>query len=259
MYQGITINRVFVALVLMALLVVLPTAVWARYHHGPWPDDVPSPQYVNIAPLPGAGVALDPLGDPDGTGALQINIPVAYTPRWGYIQASAYKGEHPNDPGMETDNGTGVFALGFFGFPSVYMSAMQTSGVLSESKAVNLQMGFLRETETRPALAVGVQDLLGKEANGQSIYLVATKRFQAGSRTLYGTFGYGGGRFLDLPIAGVSMPLGESFNVAAEWDGYQINTGFGWRPGGRKGWFTFLGGYNWQTGFLFGGAAAFKL
>ena len=244
---------------LSAMMMLLCNEAAARYHHKPWPDDVPSPQYINVAPLPGAGIALNEQGDPDGLGAFQINIPVAYTPRNGYLSLSAYKGKHPNDPGLETDNGTGVFALAFGNNPSLYASAMQVSSILSESKALSFQLSVIRETPKHPALAVGIQDLLEKEPRMQSLYFVTTKRFQFVDRHLFATVGYGGGRFLDGPIAGVSTPLSESTNLALEWDGYQINSGLGWRPGGRHGWLTLLGAYNGKTGWLFGGAIAFKL
>jgi len=242
-----------------AALILSITGAWAGYHHPPTSDDVPSAQYMNVAPLPGAGTALNSLGDPDGLGAFQVNIPVAYTPRWGYVSAGVFKGDHPHTPGTGFGNGTGILGAAFGNYPSVYVSGLQASEILEESKCLSLQVSVLRENDTTPALAVGVQDLLEKEARMQSLYFVATKTFRAGSRPVYATAGFGGGRFLDGPIGGVSTPLTESLNAALEWDGYQINTGLGWRPGGRKGWFTLLGGYNGRTGLVFGGTAAFKL
>ena len=55
------------ALLAVALSVFLPDSAVARQD--------PDPQYTNISPLPGGGVAIDRDGNPDGAGAFQINIP----------------------------------------------------------------------------------------------------------------------------------------------------------------------------------------
>lgn len=220
----------------------------------------PSPQYTNIAPLPGAGIAINSSGDPDGLGAMQINIPVAYTPRWGFTNESAYLGHHPGgEPADDIGNGTGVFGLGFGNKPAVYMSGMQSSHIWSEAKALNGQLSVLTEREDRPAVSVGTQDILKKEIGNRANYIVTTKMFTLQDHRVYATLGYGGGRFLGHPFGGISIPVGERLNLAAEWDGYQINTGLGWRPGGRKGWATVLMAYNGEVGMLVGVGTAFKL
>lgn len=256
--RGVFGPRCLTGVGVLILAVMLPKGASARYTHGPWPDNLPSPQYANIAPLPGAGIALNSAGDPDGLGAMQVNIPVAYTPQMGYISASISEGAYPDIPRTEFENGTGVFALGFFNKPALYASGMQCSSILDESKCLSFQMSLLRESRRQPGLAIGVQDLLEKEARMQSVYFVTTKEFAAKDRRVFATVGYGGGRFLNLPFAGVSTPLSESTNLAVEWDGYQFNAGVGWRPGGRHGWFTFLTAYNGRAGWLFSGAAAFR-
>jgi hypothetical protein len=149
--------------------------------------------------------------------------------------------------------------MGFGGYPSIYVSGMQVSHILKESKAVSVQISLLRETPDHPALCVGVQDALGKEANGVSRYFAATKALKFGETNAYVTVGYGGGRFLKQPFGGVSVPLGQSFNVVTEYDGYQFNNGVAWRPGGRNGWLTILGGYNGKTGWMLGAGTAFNL
>jgi hypothetical protein len=238
--------------VLAALIVFLgATGAQARYSHTT-PKGVGLSQYANIAPLPGAGVALNATGRLDGNGAFQVNIPVAYTPGWGYVSASAYGGAHVGGPAGELGNGSGVFAAGFFHRPSVFLSSMKTSHVLDESYAVSVQGQLLSDMPGTPALAVGEQDVLGKELGGVSPYVVLTKSLQLKNRTLFATLGYGGGRFLDKPFGGLSTPLGRSFNLAIESDGYQLNAGLGWRPSGRSGKLTFLGAYNGKCGWLLG-------
>ena len=209
-------------------------------------------QYANTSPLPGSGMAIDREGRPDGLGAMHINIPVAYTPGWGTIAASMYEGSHIGTGQTEFGNGTGVFGMGFFGHPAVFISGMQVSEILNESKAVSGQISIFSEKTRTPALAIGKQDLLGKESNGMSPYVVLTKSFQAGGGPIYGTLGYGGGRFLDTFFYGVSAPLGKSFNLAGEYDGFQYNFGAGWRPGGRFGKVTLFAGHNSHAGYVAG-------
>lgn len=214
--------------------------------HQPWP------QYANIAPLPGAGIALNNSGDADGFGALQMNIPVAYTPSWGFMNISAYAGNYSNAHDEPFGNGTGTFGMGFGSGTRVYISGMQVSRHLDEAKALNAQILVIKESKNRPALSFGTQDILYKEPKGRSFYGVATKRLSLTGRTVFASLGYGGGRFLCKPFAGVSTPIGDKCNFATEWDGFQINTGVAYRPGGRYGRITLLGGYNGQAGWVAG-------
>lgn len=233
----------------LSLLALLSLPVSAR--RDPWP------QYTNIAPLPGGGgVALNSEGRLDGHGAAQINIPVAYTPRWGYVQLAGYAGNYSNEKDEEFGNGSGVFALGFFGKPRVYMSGMQVSRHWDEAKVLSGQISVVDETEGVPAVAVGIQDMLEKEEDSRSLYLVATKQFSLGGRTMFGSAGFGNGRFLSRPFVGASAPLGDQINVVVEWDAFQLNVGALWRPGGSHGSVTLLGGYNGQAGWLAGLALA---
>ncbi len=235
----------------LALVLSLGVGVQARYTHSD-PASVGRSQYANIAPLPGAGTAISATGQPDGQGAFQVNIPVAYTPGWGYVAASAYTGAHIDGATDEFGNGSGVFAAGFFGGPRLFVSAMKVSHLWDESLAVSAQVSIRPETSRAPEIAVGCQDILGKETDGTSPYVALTKSLLFGGRRVIATVGFGGGRFLDNAFGGLSMPLGDSFNLAVENDGYQFNTGVGWRPGGRDGKLTILGGYNSKCGLLFG-------
>ena len=241
------LKHIFIALTSLALCLFILTAASAL--------EEPSEQYKNIAPLPGGGIALNSEGEPDGLGAMQINIPVAYTPGWGFANAGVYLGEHKE--GTEADNGTGIASLGFFGYPRVYMSGMQVSRVWEEAKVVSGQIFLMPETDKQPAFSLGVQDILMKEKHNRAIYGVFTKAVQLCGKDFFATAGYGGGRFLNRPFAGLSTPLNESINLAAEWDGFQLNAGIGWRPGGRDGKVTILGARNFRTGWLIGIGAAF--
>ncbi len=217
---------------------------------------IPNYQYTNVAPLPGAGVAINSQGKLDGEGAMQVNIPVAYTPGWGYLSVNDFQGEHPTKTADTFDNGSSVIGAGFFSKNRVFLSSMQVSSVWKESRAVSTQVSLLDETAKLPALSVGIQDVLAKEPHGYSEYVVLTKSFAVNGQKLYGSIGYGGGRFLDKTFAGISVPVAGSFNLLSEWDGFQLNNGLGWRPGGKDGKLTVYAGYNGHTGVLVGGGVA---
>jgi hypothetical protein len=204
----------------------------------------PNIQFTNIAPLPGSGNALDEEGKPDGQGALQLNIPIAYTPGEGYINISAFTGEYIRSWSKDKwENGSGVIGMGFGkSFPRVYLSGMFVSRwLIQDSKVISGQLQVLPESDKTPAFAIGVQDLQNKEwgefrnqfNTKVSYYAVATKAFPAKDRKIYASFGYGKGRFLDSFFGGVSVPINDYFSVAAEYDGYQINEVAIWRPSGR--------------------------
>lgn len=223
-----------------------------------------------MAPLPGSGLALDSEGKADGQGAMQINIPVAYTPGKDFISISAYAGQFVGQSKSrpEWNNGTGTLAFGFGNWPRVYGSAMAVSSLIwNDSKVLSGQMQVVKETERIPAIAIGAQDMLNKEQNdfgatnntGVSYYAVATKSFQIGDRKVYGTLGYGAARFLDRPFAGLSAPISNLVSFATEYDGYQVNAAIGWRPWGRYSPATLLAGWNSQSGALAGAQVTGKV
>ncbi|MHB9036883.1 MAG: hypothetical protein ACYC64_09455 [Armatimonadota bacterium] len=220
-------------------------------------------QYVNIAPLPGAGIALNSEGQPDGEGAMSINTPVAYTPGSDYWDLSATAGQFPNwkPSNDEWLNGTGALGLGIGRWPRLYVSAMAVSSLISnDSKAVSLQLQVTKESSSMPAFSVGVHDILDKEwadskptdNTGPGYYAVATKGFDLVRRPLYLSIGYGKGKFTDAVWGNASMSLNGALTVTTEYDGYQLNNALGWRPGGRYGGLTILGGYNGKCGPLVG-------
>ncbi len=218
--------------------------------------DEPSTQFANVAPLPGGGVALDSDGKPDGMGALQINVPVAYTPGKEYFSLGFYGGNHIDEYSSDLSNGNGVLGLGFGRWPRLYISAMQVSSLLfRDSKAMSTQLQVAPETPKSPAIAFGIQDVLNKESDtdeGIGFYGVMTKSMPVARRDLFVTLGYGTGRFMNRPFGGVSIPLAGKFNFAVEYDGFQVNEAMAWRPGGRYGSVTVLAAYNNKCGWLIG-------
>ncbi|MCE5315384.1 MAG: hypothetical protein ABFD49_06345 [Armatimonadota bacterium] len=230
----------------------------------------PAPQYVNVAPLPGSGMALDSDGKPDGAGAMQINIPVAYTPGKDYVELSAYAGQFVNDNKSDPNwkNGTGTIGFGFGTWPRFYGSGMAVSSLIfDDSKVLSAQLQIVKESGATPAIAIGAQDILNKEEadfgdtcnTGVGYYGVATKNVHVSGKSVYVTAGYGAGRFLDRPFGGVSVPVNNYISLATEYDGFQINTAAGWRPYGRYSCVTVSGGYNGQTGWVLGAHTTGKM
>lgn len=224
------------------------------YHHSD--QNIWLTQYANIAPLPGSCVAVNASGRPDGLGAFQINIPAAYTPARGFVAVGAFVGAHIRGPVDEFGNGSGYVAAGLSDRRRLFVSAMKVSHIAGESRVWSFQTSILEESEKSPALSLGVQDLFEKEPDGRSPYLVATRTFNIRGHSIFASLGYGGGRFLDNTFGGVSVPLGDKFNLAVEHDGYQLNAGLGWRPGGREGKVCILAAYNGKCGWLTGISAA---
>ncbi len=144
--------------------------------------------------------------------------------------------------------------MGFGSSKSIklYGSGMQVSRHWDEAKAVSMQVQLKSEDSKQPAIAFGVQDLLEKEKGMRSFYGVASKAYKIKDRNVYATIGFGNGRFLKRFFGGVSVPASDSLNLSLEWDGFQINSGLGWRPGGKSGKLTFLVGYNGKADWLAG-------
>ena len=198
--------------------------------------------------MPGGGVAISPDGIPDGQGAFQVNIPVAYTPQGGHIFAGAYFGGVVEDDDL-FKNKTGTLGTSVGGFPRVYVSGM----VMSRSSAVvNAQVLAVREKPNVPCVAGGVQGFFRGDDSPRWGYVVVTKSFLWEDRNIFATVGARGNTGDWNPIGGLSIPISDSFNLAGEYDGYQLNGAVAWRPGGRCGKVTLLGGYNGHAGWLMG-------
>lgn len=205
-------------------------------------------QFANLSPLPGDGFAVDPSGNFDGLGALQINIPVAYTPRAGSVVASGCAGGTPDDK-SSFKNGTGVLGVSVGGWPRLWVSGM----IVSKNAAVaNGQLSVYSAEKSQLGVAVGIQGLFKTSDCQKWGYLAATKGFMLCEKNIYATFGIRGNSNNIRGIGGLSYPISDSFNFATEWDGYQFNNALAWRPGGRHGYVTLFGGYNGQTGWQAG-------
>lgn len=224
------------------------------YYHPPGQMELT--QYANIAPLPGSCVAVNAGGRPDGLGAYQINIPVAYTPARGFFAVCASVGAHTRSSATEFGNGSGYIGAGISNRRKTFVSAMKVSHIVGESRVWSFQVSLVEESEKTPAVSLGVQDLFEKEVDGRSPYLAVTKTLSVGKRTGFATLGVGGGRFLDNPFGGFSVPLSDKLNLAVEHDGYQLNAGLGLRPGGRHGKWCIIAAYNGKCGWLAGISAA---
>lgn len=208
-------------------------------------------QLSNITPMPGGGVAINPQGDMDGLGAFQINIPIAYTPKSRYIDTSFFVGGVPSTDDT-LNNYTGIAGGSMGGFPRLWLSAMAVS---KDDVTANAQLLLVKEQKYVPSVSVGVEDIFQSEDCGFIGHVILTKNIPAGEQNFYYSIGYRQDDF----IGGISAPLGKSFNLAVEWDGFQFNSALIWRPKGQNGHLTLLGGYEGQAGPIFGLSYMFRV
>jgi hypothetical protein len=194
------------------------------------------PQFRYTGGLPGNGWAVDAEGHAGFEGAMSQCIPLGYTPARqsfavGYHVGSVNGGISLNLGGRDSNG----MLEGSVGFGSAgHGMCLTVDAVDNEFDAViNLQGQVLAETDRRPAVSVGVLDLLNeREAiagappgdNGaRSFYVAATKRLEAADRPLHVTVGWGSDRFRDRPFAGVSYDVHRRVKVLAEYDGFGVN------------------------------------
>lgn len=111
---------------------------------------------------------------------------------------------------------------------------MATSDKVEE--AWNVQYQVLDLTDSHPAVAVGVQDILngrerfiGRDAhNARSVYVTASGPISwKAERPAYWTAGLGNGRFR-RGFVGVSVPLDDHWKVVGEYDSFGTNLGVAW-------------------------------
>ena len=196
---------------------------WLRY----W-------QFRHSSALPGNLFGVSPEGEVGFAGAFQQNVPVAYTPTSGNWVIGGNSGSNTGSIevgfGGEDVNGTAFLGAGW-GKPgrAMYGSWMMTGTDIAESW--NLQVQLAPGGGNRWAAAIGVQDLLnerdaypGDPHSGRSIYGTLTRPLSDPIKG-YLTLGWGNGRFNDSPFAGLSVPLGGTLNLVAEYDGMQTNAG----------------------------------
>lgn len=191
-----------------------------------------------MAGLPGGAFGVTPDGDPGFAGALQQNIPVAYTPSWGHFAlglAVARSGDGFEWFTKHQDrDGTGTIIMGF-GKPGHGFCLAPMIVDKKLDKSYNLQLQLLDEKPTSPALAIGVVDLLDQREDllhhppghegSRSFYVTATKQLDLWGRDAYATLGLGTHRFGNGPFGGLSLPFGDRVTGVVEYDGLGVNLG----------------------------------
>ncbi len=185
--------------------------------------------------LPGGGWGVTSDGLPGFEGAMQLNVPVAYTPHRGavigYSSASFDSSLEIDIEGSEM-NGTGVIGLGLGkSGRGLYLAEMPTSDRWEPVQ--NIQQQVMPEGARQPAVAVGYQDIFenrdevrGKPHESGSPYVVATRKFGDDDQPVFLTLGYGEGRFNDSFFGGVSWRAHEKVTLMAEHDGFNPNAAF---------------------------------
>jgi len=193
------------------------------------------PQFRHTCGLPGNGYAVNADGEVGWDGAMSQCIPLGYTPSQGSVAGSYSSGS--THGGIELGFG-GTYVNGNLaltaGFGPKGHGIAITSDIVDEDFdiAMHAQAQVLRETDSRPAVSLGVLDWANRreavsgdwEGRGaRSFYLAATKQFDAGGRPLHVTVGLGTHRFGDGPFAGASYDVHDRVKVLAEYDGLGFN------------------------------------
>ena len=191
-------------------------------------------QFRHSSTLPGNMFGVSRTGQVGFDGALQQNVPVAYTPaadNWvmGYNSGSNTGSIEIGFSGQDVI-GTGFIGLGV-GRPGhgVYGSWMVVGRHMEE--AYNFQYQLADGGERGWALAVGIQDILnqrddyvGDPYGARSIYGVATRPLDLFGDS-YLTVGWGDGRFDSSVFGGLSVPVTGGLTLVTEYDGMQVNAG----------------------------------
>jgi len=188
-------------------------------------------QFSVISPFPGDGLSVLPNGDLRPGGAMQVNIPLAYTPDrlTGILSIdAAQQRQGRNFLTASGRNGTLNLGVGFSAANrGVWLSRMFLSqaSLRGGDRAYCALVQLAPETKSVPALALGIQDLTN--ARIRSPFIVATK--QLGEEPIFATFGLGRGRFSGSDVfGGVSYAPVKRVTLSGEYDGLQYNVGAGY-------------------------------
>lgn len=198
-------------------------------------------EFRYVSGLPGSGSGVTPDGRIGFDGAMQMAIPIGYTPGAGNYMISgssaAIDGGFPRSAYGKGVNGTLAYGLGLFNEHALWVSDMGTGKGHSMESAYNAQFQIARETGSRPGISVGVIDGFNNRASNlsrpfagdaRSVFAVATRQAGSTDHPLYYTLGIGNGRFRSRPFCGVSYTATPRFKVFGEYDGFNPNLGVGW-------------------------------
>ncbi|MBM3499470.1 MAG: YjbH domain-containing protein [Armatimonadetes bacterium] len=214
---------------------VLVTGAWGAAGSSAWAEFVDYPQFRHTSGLPGNGYAVNADGEVGWEGAVSQCIPLGYTPSRGsmagsYFSGSRFGGLEVGFSGFDV-NGSLTLMSGFG--PKGHGVAVTADWVDDDfDLAMHAQGQVLRETDSRPAVSIGVLDwanrreaLLGAHAQqgARSVFVAATKQFDAGGRPLHVTLGFGTNRFGDGPFVGACYDAHRRVKVLAEYDGLGVN------------------------------------
>ena len=208
------------------------------------------PQFRYMSGLPGSGYGVEEDGSVGFNGALQMNIPVAYTLSSGNYALAGHSSAVNGGLalGLSGDDVNGTLTIGIGLGPAeggLYCGVMNTGSAHWGEPAYNLQWQVLAETEQHPAVAIGVVDLLNMrparlshifDGGGCSLYAVATRRFGDEEHPAFWTVGLGDGRFHNRLFGGVSYQLADRLKLAGEYDGWDLNAGAAWDAWTNEQW-----------------------
>ncbi len=184
--------------------------------------------------LPGNNSGVTPDGRVGAAGAVQLAMPVAYTPCKGNYVVSANVGMV--DDGLAFDyrgddvNGNLNFGAGLLQpGRGLYVSYMPTSE--DWEPVYNLQWQLHEEDDKWPAVAIGGMDLTNQRAaslarplagDARSYYVVGTKQLGSAEHPLYVSAGVGTDRFDGL-FGGACYRFDDRLAFSAEYDSLGVN------------------------------------
>lgn len=218
-----------VSFCLALMLISTGTAVCQHFHQ--WPV------YRYTSGLPGGGWGVTPDGVPGFEGAIQMNVPVAYTPHKGAIIGYSWasldsKIRFRAHGDMVTGQGWIALGLGESG-RGLFLCEMPTARTWEPIQ--NLQQQFMAEGPRQPAVAFGIVDIFENRDrylnapdhlhDTRSPYVVATKQFGDEAAPVHVSLGWGSGRFSERFFGGVSWRIHEKYTLMAEYDSFNPNAG----------------------------------
>lgn len=204
------------------------------------------PQFRYASGLPGGSFGVDPLGNAGFEGAMQINIPIGYTPGAGNYalvpSAGAINGGFPNGFDGSDVNGTLAWGFGvtYQGYNLFVMDMMTGNDHASGESVYNAQFTIKHPDEKWPGLSLGVVDWADQRpsrtsnrfvGDGRSFFAAATWEAGTEEKPLYYTLGLGSGRFHSRPFGGVSYQPQPRLKLMAEYDGWNPNLGVAYELG----------------------------